>query len=203
MLALYSTGRRYSFPTAHMSFLQRPLANLVRISQGLASRWRNAWLRQRGVQIRGYCWLRKIEIPRNPQQIRLESCSLDRGVILLAVGDDLPEPKIIIGEGTYVNRHTFIDASESIVIGRLVGIGPGVYITDHDHGTASMSSPMVQPLISKPTRIEDNAWIGAHAIILKGVTIGRGAVVGAGSVVTKSVPAGVRVYGVPAREATV
>jgi acetyltransferase-like isoleucine patch superfamily enzyme len=184
-----------------MTLFQRPLANLERIAMGFASRWRNFWLRQRGVQIRGYCWLRNIEIPRNPQQIRLESCSLDRGVILLAVGDDRPEPKIIIGEGTYVNRHAFIDASESIVIGKLVGIGPGVYITDHDHGTAPGSSPMQQPLVSKPTRIEDHAWIGAHAVILKGVTIGRGAVVGAGSVVTKSVPDGARVYGVPARPA--
>lgn len=183
-----------------MSLLQVPIASIERIAMGLASRWRNFWLRQRGVELRGYCWLRKIEIPRNPRQIRLESCSLDRGVILLAVGEDQPEPKITIGEGTYVNRYVFIDASESVVIGRLVGIGPGVYITDHDHGTAPGSSPMMQPLVSKPTRIEDHAWIGAHAVILKGVTIGQGAVVGAGSVVTKSVPAGARVYGVPARE---
>ncbi len=183
-----------------MALLQAPLALAARISVALSSRWRNVWLRMRGVDVRGYCWLRPVEIPRNHQQIRLEACSLDRGVILLASGDDLPEPKIVIGAGTYVNRHTFIDASESIIIGKQVGIGPGVYITDHDHGTAPGSSPMVQPMISKPTRIEDDVWIGAHAVILNGVTIGRGAVVGAGSVVTRSVPPGARVFGIPARE---
>jgi acetyltransferase-like isoleucine patch superfamily enzyme len=183
-----------------MALFQLLIANIERIALGLASRWRNVWLRLRGVQMHGYCWLRKIEIPRNPRQIRLEACSLDRGVILLVSGEDLPQPKIIIGEGTYVNRHTFIDATESIVIGRLVGIGPGVYITDHDHGTTPGSSPMMQPMVSKPTRIEDHVWIGANAVILKGVTIGKGAVVGAGSVVTKSVAAQGRVCGVPARE---
>lgn len=182
-----------------MPLLQAPIALAIRIRQALSSRGRNVWLRLRGVDIRGYCWLRRVEIPRNPQQIRLEECSLDSGVILLISGPDLPQMKIVIGAGTYVNRHTFIDAMESIIIGKQVGIGPGVYITDHDHGSVPGTPAMLQPMVSRPTRIEDEAWIGAHAVILKGVTIGRGAIVGAGSVVTKSVPAGARVYGVPAR----
>jgi acetyltransferase-like isoleucine patch superfamily enzyme len=183
-----------------MPILAAPLTFAIRISHGLSSRWRNICLRCLGADVRGYCWLRAIEVPRNHRQIRLEECSLDRGVILLASGPDLSEPKISIGPGTYVNRGTFIDATESIVIGRNVAIGPGCYITDHDHGSAGSAAPLELPMISRTTCIEDQAWIGAHAVILKGVTIGRGAVVGAGSVVTKSVPPGARVAGVPARE---
>ncbi|MDE6498662.1 MAG: hypothetical protein K2L21_08380 [Muribaculaceae bacterium] len=52
---------------------------------------------------------------------------------------------------------------------------------------------------SKPIRIEDDAWIGMNCIILKGVTIGEGAIVGAGSVVTRDVPAWTVVAGNPAR----
>lgn len=55
-----------------------------------------------------------------------------------------------------------------------------------------------QPLIGKEVVIEDDVWIGAHATILKGVRIGRGAVVGAGAVVTRSVPEYSVVAGVPA-----
>jgi acetyltransferase-like isoleucine patch superfamily enzyme len=183
-----------------MSHLLAPLTFVLRISNGLSSRFRNFWLRSLGADLRGYCWLRAIEVPRNHWQIRLEECSLDRGVILLASGPDLPEPKISIGPGTYINRGTFIDATESIIIGRNVAIGPGCYITDHDHGSDGSAAPLALPMISRTTRIEDQAWIGAHAVILKGVTIGRGAVVGAGSVVTRSVAPGARVAGVPAHE---
>lgn len=58
------------------------------------------------------------------------------------------------------------------------------------------------PLVSRPLIIEDDAWIGAGAIILKGVRIGRGARVGAGAVVTRDVPAGTCVVGNPARDAS-
>jgi acetyltransferase-like isoleucine patch superfamily enzyme len=56
-------------------------------------------------------------------------------------------------------------------------------------------------VIAKPVVIEDDAWLGIGAIVLKGVRIGRGARVGAGAVVTKDVPAGAIVVGNPARPA--
>jgi acetyltransferase-like isoleucine patch superfamily enzyme len=78
-------------------------------------------------------------------------------------------------------------------------IGPRCYITDHDHSHNSTEPPGAQPLISAPTRIGARCWLGAHVIVLKGVTIGDGTVIGAGSVVTKSLPAGVIAVGNPAR----
>ncbi len=170
------------------------------IVEGLKSRWHNLYYRAQGVQLKGYVWMRDIEIPRNFAQIELEAgCALDRGVALICSGDPLPHPKIRIGASTYINRNTIIDACLSISIGQECAIGPGCYITDHDHGTEADLPPLAQPLISKPTRISDRVWIGANVTILKGVEIGQSAVIGAGSVVTRNIPDRAIAVGVPAK----
>src|SRR4051812_36626381 len=126
--------------------LSSTLKLIRRISAGAASRARNIYYKALGVEIKGYAWLRKIEISRNFQDIVLANgVALDQGVVLLVSGDPNGKKKIIIGEGTYINRNTFIDASNEIRIGRNVGIGPGCYITDHDHGTAKAISVLDQP----------------------------------------------------------
>lgn len=171
-----------------------------RIVEGLIRRWRNLYFRSLGVKLHGYIWMGDIEIPRNFHEIEVEQgCAIDRGVTLLCSGEAMAQPKIRIGAGTYINRNTFIDASQSIAIGKECAIGPGCYITDHDHGIEDNLPPLAQPLISQPTKIGDRVWIGANVTILKGVTIGQDAVIGAGSVVTKDVPAGAIVVGVPAK----
>jgi serine acetyltransferase len=173
---------------------------MKRILEGATSRCRNFYYRSLGVKLHGYVWMRSIEIPRNYSDIELAAgCLLDRGVTLLCSGESLSHPKISIGTGTYINRQTFLDAALKITIGKDCGIGPGCYITDHDHGTAADLPPLAQALISQPTQIGDRVWIGANATVLKGVTVGNDAVIGAGSVVTKDVPAGAIVVGVPAR----
>lgn len=170
---------------------------ITRILKGLASRLRIACLRLRGVRIPGHVSLRAVEIPRHPRSIALEDgVALDRGVTLLATCD---AARIVIGAGVYVNRQTMIDASERIEIGAGTMIGPFCYITDHDHTIGAGLAPGAGPLLSRPTRIGANCWIGAHVTVLKGVVIGKGTVVGAGSVVTKSLPEGVVAAGNPAR----
>jgi acetyltransferase-like isoleucine patch superfamily enzyme len=171
-----------------------------RVSGGLASRWRNVYYRLRGVRLLGYVWMRAIEIPRNHSAIEIDGgASLDRGVVLLCTGPEQVEPKIVIGSGTYINRNTVLDAAESLVIGRECAIGPGCYLTDHDHGFAPDTPPLSLPLVTKPTRLEDRVWLGANVVVLKGVTIGRGSVVGAGSVVTRDIPPDCVAVGNPAR----
>lgn len=171
-----------------------------RIQEGLGSRWRNLYYRIMGVRLHGYIWMRNIDISRNFEDIEIESyCSLDQGVTLLCSGEHLSHPKIIIGANTYINRNTFLDAIESITIGKDCAIGPSCYITDHDHGLDPNFPPLAQPMFSKPTKIGDRVWIGANVTILKGVTIGNDTVVGAGSVVTKDIPAGAIAVGVPAK----
>ena len=172
----------------------------LRLKRGIGSRWRNFYYGQLGVKLQGYVWMGRVEIPRFFNQIELEAgCSLDNGVVLLSSGEQTTSAKIYIGASTYINRNTFIDASISIKIGQQCGIGPNCYITDHDHGTELELPPLEQPLIAKPTHIRNRVWLGANVTVLKGVTIGEDAVIGAGSVVTKDFPAGAVAVGVPAR----
>lgn len=171
------------------------MMTLLRLLQGLASRARAIFYRSLGVQIEGACWLRAIEIPRGHRNIRLaDGVALDRGVVLLISGESGGAEKIVIGHAAYINRATMIDASERIEIGANAMIGPFCYITDHDHAAGS-----ADVLVAKPTRIGERCWLGAHVTVLKGVTIGRDTIVGAGSVVTKSLPAHVIAVGNPAR----
>ena len=172
---------------------------LQRLCMGLASRWRNLFYRAAGVRIHGYVWMRSVEIPRNRQNIELTSCSLDRGVVLLCSGPERNGIMLSIGSATYLNRNTIVDVSESVTIGAQVAIGPGCYITDHDHGTNPALAPLEQAMFAKPTTIGDKAWLGANVVVLKGVTVGEGTIVGAGSVVTKDLPPYVIAAGIPAK----
>lgn len=93
-----------------------------------------------------------------------------------------------------------ISAKESIRIGNRVLIGAGAIIADNDsHPLEVLERRAGGEGASKPVVIEDDVFIGARAIILKGVTIGRGSVIGAGSVVSKNVPPFCVVAGNPAR----
>lgn len=99
-----------------------------------------------------------------------------------------------IGNGTYINRNSLIVCEKEIVIGQDCKIAWDVIIMDSDLHPINSN-----PVISKPVHIGDEVWIGCRAIILKGVTIGRGAVIAAGSVVTKNIPARTIWGGAPAR----
>jgi acetyltransferase-like isoleucine patch superfamily enzyme len=147
----------------------------------------------------GYVWMRAVEIPSSHHNIELQRCSLDRGVVLLCTGPARSGIKLSIGHNTYINRRTFLDVIDSLSIGNDVAIGPGCYITDHDHGIGADQPVLRQEMVSAPTRIEDAVWIGANVVVLKGVTIGRGTIVGAGSVVTRSLPPNSIAVGVPAK----
>lgn len=171
---------------------------LHRLGMGTASRLRNLMYSGLGVHLEGYIWMRSVEIPRNWGDIHLKGCALDRGVTLLCSGPPKPA-KIMIGQGTYINRGTMLDAHQKIWIGERVMMGPGCYITDSDHGMKPGQSVKEQPMTLGEVVIEDEAWIGAHVTILKNVRIGRGAIVAAGAVVTKDVSSGEVVAGVPAR----
>jgi acetyltransferase-like isoleucine patch superfamily enzyme len=181
-----------------MTLAARIITLLRRARDGTASRWWNLYFRAAGVRMEGYIWIRQIEIPRDFHSISLTHCSLDR-VVLLCSGPDSDQIKLRIDRGVYVNRRTFFDVIELLTVGEETAIGPGCYITDHDHGLDPSTAPLQQPMVSKPTHIGKHVWIGANVVILKGVTIGDRTIIGAGSVVTKSLPADVIAAGVPAQ----
>jgi len=92
-------------------------------------------------------------------------------------------------------------AANHITIGHRVAIGANTVVVDTDFHPLNPQQRQLQPeaMAVAPVVIEDDVFIGMHCLILKGVTIGRGSVVGAGSVVAKDVPPGVIVAGNPAR----
>lgn len=83
----------------------------------------------------------------------------------------------------YINRNSMIVCRESISIGDGTTIGPNVVIYDHDHNIKENGKLKKEKVV-----VGKNVWIGAGAVILKGVTIGDNAVVAAGTVVSKDVP---------------
>lgn len=108
---------------------------------------------------------------------------------------------IRIGEGTHVQPGCHIHAFLSdIRIGRNVEIAAGSGFFSYDHGIAPGAAIMDQPLTSKgEISIGDGAWLGYRVTVLQGVTIGAGAVVAAGSVVTRDIPENAIAGGVPAK----
>jgi len=108
----------------------------------------------------------------------------------------MPEAGIEIHGGTYLNNNcSIVSVGPGITIGRDCLIGPEVMIMDSDiHGIDDRRKPA-----QGPVAIGDDVFIGARAMILKGVRIGHHATIGAGAIVTQDVPASTVVAGNPAR----
>jgi maltose O-acetyltransferase len=105
---------------------------------------------------------------------------------------------ISLGAGVFLNFNCVILDVVAVTIGERTQIGPAVQIlaADHPRDAAGRASGLE---FGRPVRIGRNVWIGGGAIILPGVSIGDDALIGAGSVVTRDVPAGVTAFGNPAR----
>jgi acetyltransferase-like isoleucine patch superfamily enzyme len=105
-----------------------------------------------------------------------------------------------VGNNSNIGAYCYIGCSGLIRIGDNVMMSPRVSLYAENHNFADTMRPMKdQGVTREPIIIEDDCWIAAHSIVLAGVTIGRGSIVAAGSVVTKDVPAYSIVAGSPAR----
>ncbi len=105
-----------------------------------------------------------------------------------------------IGDDVWVGQDCFLHAAGGISVGSRVGIGPRVNILTSTHREEGLVVPILfSTLEFAPVIIEDECDVGLGAIILPGVTIGRGAQIGAGAVVTSDIPSYAVAAGIPAR----
>lgn len=113
-------------------------------------------------------------------------------------GIEITSGPLQIGNNSFINNDVRFECTGCVHIGSFCQIGPRVSFETVTHPLELVANQH-RPVLSKPISVEDYVWIGSSAIILAGVTIGRGSVVGAGAVVTKDVPAYSLVVGNPAR----
>ncbi len=106
--------------------------------------------------------------------------------------------RLAIGEGCWINIGCMFDLGATITLGDRVGLGHQVLLltTSHVVGPAERRSGTST---FAPIHIGDGAWVGARVVILPGITVGPGAVIASGAVVTKDVPPHTMVAGVPAK----
>jgi acetyltransferase-like isoleucine patch superfamily enzyme len=125
---------------------------------------------------------------------------LERECTIWCAAEADSEPSVIIGANVFIGRNTYLGAWKPITIGNDSLIGAYCYIITGNHRFTAPDLPVrMQGYDGAPITIGRNVWLGAHGIVLPGVTIGDNAVVGAGSVVTTSIPEAEIWAGVPAR----
>lgn len=130
-----------------------------------------------------------------------QNVTIARGASLVCTGVIANKGKgIIIGNNCAVGAQSFLAGQGGIKIGNDVIIGPGVRIFSENHNYNEIEiSIRKQGETRKGIIIEDNCWIGANAVILDGIRIGKGTVIAAGSVVTNSIDQNKVAAGVPAK----
>jgi acetyltransferase-like isoleucine patch superfamily enzyme len=138
-----------------------------------------------------------------PHQVSLGAhCIVEHGAYFKYDGIWAPGPRLIIDDHVFIGTGCEFNFKRGITIGSHCLIASGCYFIDHDHQSARRDMPMGTQTggPEAPIALEGDVWIGANAVLLKGVTIGRGAIVAAGAVVRDSIPAYEIWGGVPAKK---
>jgi acetyltransferase-like isoleucine patch superfamily enzyme len=142
-----------------------------------------------------------VSIGRGAIAKHLETFEIGDGVIIgeQAFLQGRYDGRCVIGSYAWLGPQSYFDARD-LVVGERVGWGPGAKVLGSEHTGVPIDVPIIQTdLVIEPVRVGDWADIGVNAVLLPGVTVGKGAIVGAGAVVTRDVPAFAVVAGVPAR----
>ena len=164
-----------------------------------ASFFRKTLLRLRGASIGRIRYFPKCRVVW-PHQVRIgNDCILKHEVFFNYDHYWTPGPSIILGDRVFIGNAVEFNIQGRIEIGDDCLIGAKCFFVDHDHGIHSDKTLNRQPNEIRPIRLGRNVWLGAGCIVLKGVEVGSGAVIGAGSLLTKSIPENGVWVGNPAR----
>ena len=125
-----------------------------------------------------------------PHQVSFGSrCNLEHGSYFKFDGTWQPGPRLIFADDVFIGTGCEFNIRQGISVGAHCLIASGCRFIDHDHCYSDRATPIASQSSGTEAKIvlEEDVWIGANVIVLKGVTIHRGAIIAAGSVLTKSV----------------
>lgn len=132
--------------------------------------------------------------------INIGQCIIEPELTLWLSPDQGAEVKFTMGNRSYIGRNTYIGVFKPISIGECVLIGSYCYMISANHNYETCSIPIIdQGYVGAPITIENDVWIGTHVVVLPNVTIGKGAVIAAHSLVNKSIPPYEVWGGIPAK----
>lgn len=127
-------------------------------------------------------------------------CIIEKECTIWIASEAEAHPQLTIESDTYLARNVYLGVYQPLYIGSNSLIGAYSYIITANHRFSDRNMPIkVQGYEGAPVHIGKDVWIGCHTVILPGISIGDGAIIGAGAVVTKSVPAFEIWAGVPAK----
>jgi len=136
-----------------------------------------------------------------PHQVVLgKNCKLEDGVYFHYDGIYSNGPSIFIGDCVFIGNNTEFNSTTTIIIGDHALIAAGCKFIDHSHGFKHGQLIKTQKSSKKAITLGSDVWLGCNVVVLKGVTIGNGAVIAAGAVVTKPIPEYEIWAGVPAKK---
>ena len=161
------------------------------------------WLRLMGASIgkntiidwANFTWYHKVKIGSD--------CTIEKNVTFKYDGAFTEGYAIVMDDKTFIGRDCEFNISDSISIGYHCAIASGCKFIDHNHGFDNRDAYIgEQTPTSAPIFIADDVWLGVNVVVLKGVNIGKGAIIAAGSVVNKSIAPYEIWGGIPAQRIT-
>jgi acetyltransferase-like isoleucine patch superfamily enzyme len=147
------------------------------------------------VRIHGFIHLKPNRRPKQVLKIIVDkNCVIHSGVTVQGSG------QLILSQGVVLNNNNYFIVNDKIEIGKNTALAQNVSCIDTNHRFDDVSIPFLdQGIISKAIILEEDVWVGRGSTILFGTTIGKGSIVAAGAVVTKSFPENCIIGGVPAK----
>jgi acetyltransferase-like isoleucine patch superfamily enzyme len=136
-----------------------------------------------------------------PHQLKLgDNCRLEHNIYFHYDGIYSNGPSICIGNNVFIGNNTEFNITDKITIGDHCLIGAGSRFIDHNHGIAKEHLMRGQKAPKQEIILEEDVWLGCNVVILMGIKIDKGAIVAAGAIVNKNIPAYEIWGGVPAKK---